>query len=131
MSKGMDAAVRGAIGGAVGGMVMYGMKQVVAPKVIPEEMRREGFAPKKAVEWAEEKVGRPDALTNDQEEKAAMAAHLAYITGFGALYGAVRRKADGIPAPLAGALFGLAVWKLSFDGWMPRSGSCPPQPICR
>lgn len=125
MGKTMDAAIRGALGGVVGGLVMYGMKQMVAPSVIPEEMRREGFAPKKAVEWAEERAGNPDALTEDQEEKAAMAAHLAYSAAFGALYGAVRRKMDGVPAPLAGAIFGLAVWKASFDGWMPALGIMP------
>lgn len=29
---------------------------------------------------------------------------------------------DGVPAPVAGALFGLAVWALSFEGWMPAVG---------
>jgi uncharacterized membrane protein YagU involved in acid resistance len=122
MSKQVDAAVRGALGGVAGGLAMYQMKQKVAPKVIPEDMRREGFAPKKAVEWAEEQVGHPDALTQDQEMKAGMAAHLAYSAGFGALYGLVRRKADGVPAPLAGALFGLVVWGVSFEGLMPALG---------
>ena len=110
MSNAVDAAVRGALGGVAGGLAMYGMKQKVAPKVIPEDMRREGFAPKEAVEWAEEQAGHPDALTEDQEQNAAMAAHLAYSAGFGALYGLVRHKADGMPAPLAGAIFGLVVW---------------------
>ena len=122
MSNAMDAAIRGALGGVAGGLAMYGMKQKVAPKVIPEDMRREGFAPKKAVEWAEEQAGHPDALTQDQEQKAAMVAHLAYSAGFGALYGLARRKADGVPTPLAGALFGLAVWGVSFEGLMPALG---------
>ena len=125
MNRRMDAAVRGALGGAVGGLVMYGMKQMVAPKVIPEDMRREGFAPKKAVEWAEEQAGHPDVLTENQEMKAAMAAHLGYSAGFGVLYGLVRRKADGVPTPLAGAIFGLAVWGISFEGLMPALGMMP------
>ena len=122
MTNALDAAVRGAVGGVAGGLAMYGMKQKVAPKLLPEEMRREGFAPEKAVEWAEEKAGHPEGLTEDQEQKAAMAAHLAYSAGFGALYGLARRKVDGLPAPLAGALFGLAVWGLSFEGGMPALG---------
>lgn len=125
MSNPTDAAIRGALGGVVGGLAMYGMKQMVAPKVIPEDMRREGFAPKKAVEWAEEQAGRPDALTENQEMKAAMAAHLGYSAGFGAFYGLVRQKADGVPAPLAGALFGLVVWAVSFEGLMPALGMMP------
>lgn len=122
MTNGIDAAVRGALGGVAGGLAMYGMKQKVAPKVIPEEMRREGFAPKKAIQWAEEQTGHPDALTEDQEQKAAVAAHVAYSAGFGALYGLARRKADGVPIPIAGALFGLAVWGVSFEGLMPALG---------
>lgn len=117
-----DAAVRGALGGVAGGLAMYGMKQMVAPKVLPEDMRREGFAPKKAVEWGEEKAGHPNALTKTGEDQAAMAAHLAYSAGFGALYGLVRRKVNGVPSSLAGALFGLAVWGLSFEGLMPTLG---------
>jgi uncharacterized membrane protein YagU involved in acid resistance len=122
MTDRTDAALRGALGGVAGGLAMYGMKQMVAPKVLPKDMRREGFAPKKAVEWGEEQAGHPNALTKTEEEKAAMAAHLAYSAGFGALYGLVRRKADGVPAPLAGALFGLVVWGVSFEGLMPALG---------
>jgi uncharacterized membrane protein YagU involved in acid resistance len=125
MSRTTDAAIRGALGGVAGGLVMYGMKQKVAPKILPEEMRREGFAPRQAVEWAEEQAGRPDALTDTEEEEWAMAAHLAYSAGFGAIYALVRQRADHAPAPVAGALFGLAVWGASFEGWMPALGIMP------
>lgn len=122
MNTTLDAAVRGAVGGAAGGLAMYGMKQKVAPRVLPERMRREGFAPREAVRWAEEQAGRPDALDPDQEQKAAMAAHLAYSAGSGALYGLIRRHTDGVPAPLAGAIFGVGVWAAAFEGWMPALG---------
>jgi uncharacterized membrane protein YagU involved in acid resistance len=125
MSNAIDAAIRGALGGVAGGLAMYGMKQKVAPKVIPEDMHRQEFAPKTAVEWAEEKVGHPYALTQEQEMNAAMAAHLAYSASFGALYGLVRRRADGVPTPLAGAIFGLVVWGINFEGLMPALGMMP------
>jgi uncharacterized membrane protein YagU involved in acid resistance len=125
MSDPMEAAARGALGGAAGGAVMYVMKQVVAPKVLPQEMRREGFAPKQFVQWAETEAGHPDALTSRQEDTAAMLGHLAYSAGLGALYGVARREVDSGPAPVAGAIFGLAVWAVSFEGWMPGLGVMP------
>lgn len=90
MSNTMDAAVRGAVAGAAGTAVMTLMMRKVAPKLIPEDMRPDEFIPKKAVEWAEEQVGHPHALTEDQEMKAAMGAHFAYGSGNGALYGLLR-----------------------------------------
>lgn len=37
----------------------------------------------------------------------------------------MRRKIDGVPAALAGAIFGVALWKASFEGWMPALGIMP------
>ena len=53
-----------------------------------------------------------------------MASHLAYSAEFGALYGILRTRIRGLPAPLAGAMLGLAVWgvTVSFQGWMPALG---------
>jgi uncharacterized membrane protein YagU involved in acid resistance len=122
MTTRSDAAVRGALAGVAGGLIMTAMKKKVAPRAMPEEMRTHTFAPKQAVEWVEEQAGYPNALTDDQEMRAAMATHLGYSVITGATYGLIRRKADGVPAPLTGALFGLAVWGASFEGWMPALG---------
>jgi hypothetical protein len=68
MNEATNAAIRGALGGVAGGLVMYQMKQKVAPKVLPEEMRREGFAPKKAVELPARPV-HDDAHSEEAEER--------------------------------------------------------------
>jgi hypothetical protein len=122
MSNAMDAAVRGALAGMAGTAVMTMMMRKVAPKVIPEDMRPDEFIPKKAVEWAEEQAGKPHALTESQEMKAAMAAHAAYGSGNGALYGVLRSQMDGLPAPLMGMMFGVGLWAVSLQGWMPALG---------
>lgn len=126
MSKQMDAAVRGALAGIAGTAMMTLMMRKVAPKVIPEEMRPDEFIPKKSVEWAEEQLGHPDALTESQEMKAAMAAHFTYGSGNGALYGLLRSGAADVPAPLLGALFGVGLWAVGFGGWMPALGIMEP-----
>lgn len=122
----MNTAGRGALAGIAGGLAMAGMMFKVAPKVVPADMLSDGFVPKKAVEWAEAQVGRPNALTDEQAQKVAMAVHLGYSALGGALYGLARQKLEQkeehIPLPVAGALFGLAVWALSFEGWLPAVG---------
>lgn len=115
-------AVFGALAGVAGGLAMTVMVQKVAPKVLPEEMRPDGFAPKKAVEWTEEETGHSEALSEGQEMKAAMVGHLGYSAAAGAVYGLAREEVRSVPTPLAGAALGLALWVLSFEGWMPAVG---------
>ncbi len=122
MNDGLDPMVRGALAGAAGTAVMTLMMRKAAPKMIPDEMRPDEFPPKRVVEWAEEQAGMPHALTESQEMKVAMGAHFAYGSGSGAVYGLLRSQLDGLPAPLMGALFGVGLWAVSFEGWMPALG---------
>lgn len=121
-NNGLKNLMWGALAGVAGGVVMTAMRMKVAPKVLPEEMQPEEFVPKEAVEWAEEKAGQPQALSEAQEMSVALVAHLGYSALMGSLYGIGRPQLKAVPAPLAGALFGLAVWGVSFEGWMPAVG---------
>lgn len=114
--------LRGALAGMAGTAVMTLMMRKVAPKVVPQQMRPDEFVPKKAVAWGEEQVGRPDALSESDAMTAAMVAHFTYGSGSGAVYGLLRSRLDGVPAPVAGAIFGVALWAVSFEGWMPALG---------
>lgn len=125
MNTTTETAVRGAVAGAAGTAAMTMMMRGVAPRVVPEEMRPDEFVPKKIVEWAEEQAGAPDALPDDAELKLSMVPHFGYGSGMGALYGLARDRVDGVPAPLAGALFGVAVWAIGFEGWLPALGVQP------
>lgn len=122
MNDRMTTAVRGAAAGIAGGLAMTGAMFQVAPHVLPADMRPSEFVPKRAVEWAEDQVGRPDALSDETAQRVAMGVHLSYSAGMGALYGLARKRIKDVPAPIAGAIFGLAVWALSFEGWMPAAG---------
>lgn len=115
-------ALLGAIAGMAGGAVMTLMIRKAAPKIMPPSMRPDEFAPQKAVEWAERAVGRPDMLDEPTEMKAAMGTHLGYSALAGAVYGLVRPSTSDLPTPVAGAAFGMSVWALSFEGWMPAVG---------
>lgn len=115
------AALMGALAGVAGGAAMALMRMTVAERM-PERMRPGEFVPKEAVEWAEERAGWPDALSEPAEMRAGMAAHLGYSALTGSLYGLARPLTERLPVPLAGAMFGLAVWGASFEGWMPAIG---------
>jgi hypothetical protein len=72
-----------------------------------------------------------DTLDVDRSERTedalTTASHFAYGAACGALFGLglpfARRLA---PATLTGALFGAAVWAVSYAGWVPAMGILPP-----
>ena len=119
------AALAGALGGVAGGVAMTVLITQVAPRIAPKDMLPRTPAPMRTVRWAEREVGRPRALSRSSEQAAAMAAHLAYSALAGAGYGLARSSlqgARGLPAPAAGAVFGLLVWAASFQGLLPALG---------
>ncbi len=65
---------------------------------------------------------------SERREKAlTVVGHLAYGMGMGALFGILRSKVR-LPAPpeVQGMAFGLAVWAVSYEGWVPAAGIMPP-----
>ncbi len=119
------AAMAGALGGVAGGVAMTVLMTQVAPRVIPNSMLPDPPAPVKTVRWTERQLDRPQALSGNREQTAAMGAHLAYSAVTGAGYGLARSSIPAVrrfPTPAAGALFGLAVWAASFQGLLPALG---------
>jgi uncharacterized membrane protein YagU involved in acid resistance len=116
------SAALGALAGVAGGTVMALMMRKVAPKVMPKKMLPSEFVPKKAVEWAEDKTGDAERLSEATEMKTGMAAHLAYSAAAGAGFALLRPALRRVPAPLTGAMYGNALWLISFEGWMPMLG---------
>ena len=52
--------------------------------------------------------------------------HLAFGASGGAVFGLLRRLVPGVPSGLLGVGFGLAVWAVSYKGWIPALGILPP-----
>lgn len=101
------------------------MMRVVAPKVIPQDMQPDEFVPKKVVEWAERRTGHTGELSDQEELKASYPLHFGYGSTMGSVYGQLRGHVPNLPAPLAGALFGVGVWAFSFEQLLPRLGVMP------
>ena len=63
----------------------------------------------------------------------ALAGHFAYGVAAGALFGPVAAVSPA-PAPASGMVFGLALWAVSYLGWLPAARLFPPatdQPAAR
>ena len=97
----------------------------IAPRLAPPAMLPPTPAPIKAVRWAEQSTGQPDALSSDEEKAAGLVGHAVFSVGAGAAYGLARARlapVAALPAPVAGVVFGLAVWAATFQGALPALG---------
>lgn len=63
-------------------------------------------------------------LPADETNAVAAIAHISYGAGAGAGYGALVRPASRNAR--TGILYGLVVWALSYEGWLPLLGVLPP-----
>jgi len=67
-------------------------------------------------------VDRP----SDSVAVLAPLAHLGFGAAGGLAYGLARRVVPVVPGALLGIAFGLAVWTVSYKGWIPAMGILPP-----
>ena len=120
-----EAAWRGVVAGAIGTVALTALRRLIEPAVVPAKLRQAEHPPEQIVEWAEERVGEPATLSNTEKMTAAMVLHFGYGAAAGALYGLLRPRVEGMPATLAGAMFGTGVWAVSLEGWLPALGIAP------
>jgi uncharacterized membrane protein YagU involved in acid resistance len=90
---------------------------------------RDPLPPRRVAVGLARKLGFAGYMDLAEREGLTWASHFGYGAGTGAGYGAVApalRKA--LPHPAAsGAAYGLAVWVLSYFGWLPAVGITSPQ----
>jgi uncharacterized membrane protein YagU involved in acid resistance len=122
MSRTWRSAAAGASGGVAGGAVMTALMTQVAPRLVPDKLLPSRPAPLRVVDRAEELTGSQAAP--HEKKVAALAAHLGYSAASGAAYAllAPRLGSWDVPAPAAGAAFGLLVWAVSFEALLPALG---------
>lgn len=113
---------RGAAAGLVGTALMTPV-QLVGMRLIPRSLR-DRWMPHHVLTGITHKLGLSKHLDSEQEDALAVAAHFGYGASFGALYALWRRR-DGATV-VSGILFGLAVWAISYGGYLPASGLTPP-----
>ena len=77
------------------------------------------------MELAEEAGVADEIAPPGRQLAATMAGHFGYGAATGALYAATEDKIDA-PAVGKGIAWGLAVWAVSYLGWLPATGLFPP-----
>jgi uncharacterized membrane protein YagU involved in acid resistance len=125
MRSWMEDALAGAAAGVLGTGAMTVLMEPGLAGRLPRRYRPSEFVPRQIVEWAEARAGRPDALSERGERRAAALAHLGYGAAMGAAYALLRRRWDALPAAGAGAAWGALVWAFGYEGWMPAAGVRP------
>ena len=81
-------------------------------------------APEVVVEQITDKVVDLDAVPDPWLTPMKVAGHFGFGAACGAVYGALSSVLR--PNPVTGVLTGLAIWKGSYDGWIPALGIMPP-----
>jgi hypothetical protein len=108
----------GAIAGFAGTVVMTATMRRLHRRLPPRE--RYPLPPREIVDSSARKVGVE--LPNEAAKDITTAAHFAYGAAAGSLVGAASPRVG----PVAGAMAGVAVWVVSYLGWIPGAGILKP-----
>ena len=96
----------------------------VMHRQLPRE-ERYPLPPRQVTMRVAEEAGVKQELDEEERLELTLLAHFGMGTAMGALYGSVGRQIP-LPAPLAGAAFGLAVWAGNYLGLLPALGLLRP-----
>jgi hypothetical protein len=109
--------VAGGLGGTAATLVMTGWMG------LSQATGRHGeLPPKRLVRRLARRAGIPARRHGPGTQIASAAAHLGFGASAGALYGTVVRRSS-LPRATA---FALAIWAVSYAGWVPALGLLPP-----
>jgi uncharacterized membrane protein YagU involved in acid resistance len=122
----LRAPAAGAAAGAFATVVMSGA-MIAAERVgLMRRMPPEEIS-ERAVERVGEHVDRPQEASRQVVDFLAPVAHVAFGVAAGALFDVLSRQLRPPLAPvLQGTLFGIAVWLVSYFGWLPALRLMPP-----
>jgi hypothetical protein len=121
MAGTLDVLLKGAAAGGVATLPMSGVMLAAGRAGL---MGRQ--PPEAITDAALDAVGveRPSETV---EKSAAATAHLAFGVAMGAAFALIEHRFRPRRAPVAdGIVFALAVWALSYKGWVPALGIMPP-----
>jgi hypothetical protein len=117
------AAWQGALAGFVGTVAMTVVLRRVLPRLLPPTAHR-GFLPVRVMEGLEKKVPLP-RLRPRARRIVTLPAHYLYGMGAGAAYGLLAPRTARRQPGVAGAAWGLLVWGVSYQGFLPAAGIVP------
>ena len=86
---------------------------------------RDALPPQQITEELAERAGIMKHLNEPELEAAVLANHFGFGAAGGAGYAAALGKVD-LPPVLKGTIWGMAVWLVSYLGWIPAANILPP-----
>ncbi|MDB5311606.1 MAG: hypothetical protein JWO38_5808 [Gemmataceae bacterium] len=119
----MNDLIIGAAAGCIATVPMTLAMGAMHGELPPEEQYP--LPPRTVTMRVAEEAGVKDDLDEGERTGLTFAAHFGMGTAAGAMYGPVSRLIP-LPAPLAGAAFGLAVWAGNYLGLLPALGLLRP-----
>jgi hypothetical protein len=119
----MKDVLLGSVAGCVATFPMTWAMEALHRRLPPGE--RYPLPPRKVTMRLAEQAGVEDELDEEERLGLTLLAHFGMGTAMGALYGPLSRRLP-LPAPLAGAAFGLAVWAGNYLGLLPALGLLRP-----
>lgn len=116
---------------AAGIGALAGTAATLAMSVVMLAAQRAGLMgrlpPRQITEATIDAVPKVEAPTEESINALSVGAHLGFGAAAGALFAVVYQMVRSArPAPLAGMIFGFAVWAVSYVGWIPALGIMPP-----
>lgn len=118
----MNRLIKGAIAGLTATAPMTVIMSVLDKLPTPSPER---LPPEEITTNIAHRAGVTNKVGRQPVKAAAWPAHFAYGAASGSLYSLTLDRAT-LPPLLKGPLFGLAVWGLSYLGWLPATGILPP-----
>ncbi|HVF27979.1 MAG TPA: DUF6789 family protein [Pyrinomonadaceae bacterium] len=119
----MNILMIGALAGLAATVPMTAAMKLMH-RLLPRE-ERYPLPPRRVTMRLAEKAGVKEYLDEPERKALTVAGHFAYGAAVGALYAPLARKVPLAP-PLAGAAYGLAVWTVSYLGWLPAANLITP-----
>jgi Protein of unknown function (DUF1440) len=119
----MRRVVSGLLGGAAGCAVMTAFMKRMHRRLPPEDQYP--LPPRRIAMTMAAKSGVGPPRREEDRRTLTMLAHYAYGTSLGAVYAVIAPRTRWAPV-VGGVPFGLAVWTVSYLGWLPALGLHPP-----
>jgi uncharacterized membrane protein YagU involved in acid resistance len=116
--------------GALAGIAATAAMTIAAGAMFRRLPRAERYPlpPREITAKVAERAGIDQHLSERQRVDAALGLHFSYGAAAGALYADLVQRRPALPPALAGTAYGLAIWLVSYLGWLPAAGILRPVP---